>query len=40
MGTYIHLSFQNWQNEIRYVSEFVKAGLMSTGEGGFNAVKA
>ncbi len=28
------------QNEIRYVSEFVKAGLMSTGEGGFNAVKA
>lgn len=35
MGNYIHLSFQNWQNEIKYVSEFVKTGFMSTGEGGF-----
>jgi hypothetical protein len=36
MGNYIHLSFQNWQNEIKYVSEFVKTGFMSTGDSGFN----
>jgi hypothetical protein len=39
MGNYIHLSFQNWQNEIKYVAEFVKTGFMSTGEGGFNSVR-
>lgn len=39
MGNYIHLSFQNWQNEIKYVSEFVKTGQQSTGEG-FAGIKA
>lgn len=38
LGNYIHLSFQNWEHEVRYVAEFVKTGFMSTGEGGF-AVK-
>lgn len=36
LGNYIHLAFQNWENEIRYVTEFVKTGqLMSTGDGFF-----
>lgn len=32
LGGYIYLAFQNWENEIKYVAEFVKTGqLMSTG---------
>lgn len=27
LGNYIHLNFQNWQNEIKYVAEFVKTGF-------------
>lgn len=27
LGNYIHLSFQNWENEIKYVAEFVKTGF-------------
>ena len=36
LGSYIYLAFQNWENEIKYVAEFVKTGqLMSTGDGFF-----
>ena len=36
LGSYIHLAFQNWQNQIRYVADFVKTGQsMSTGDGFF-----
>lgn len=36
LGNYIYLAFQNWENEIRYVADFVKTGqLMSTGDGFF-----
>lgn len=35
LGSYIHLAFQNWQNEIKYVSDFVKTGFMSTASDGF-----
>jgi len=34
LGRYIYLSFQNWENEIKYVSDFVKTGhQMSTSDG-------
>lgn len=36
MGNYIHLAYQNWENDIKYVADFVKTGqLMSTGDGFF-----
>ena len=36
LGNYIYLAFQNWENEIKYVADFVKTGqLMSTGDGFF-----
>ena len=36
LGNYIHLAFHNWENEVKYVAEFVKTGLASTGSDGFN----
>ena len=43
LGNYIHLSFQNWENEIKYVSEFVKTGFSkgaSTGNSFHGSLKA
>ncbi len=42
LGNYIHLSFQNWENEIKYVADFVKTGFSnnSTGNSFHTSLKA
>ena len=36
---YMYLSFENWEQDVKYVADFVKTGFSSGGTNGFSGFK-